>query len=120
MSEHTKGPWERWHYSSTHLGKAFDIGADNNANVALVHNQDGEGVKRARRIVAAVNAFSGILTPDIEALGEGGVGEIREHFKRIRARADQHSDDTDADRERNLRHIAAICEHALAKLPEGS
>lgn len=37
-AKHTPG---QWHMSPTHLGRAFDIGAEDNANIALVHGIDG-------------------------------------------------------------------------------
>ena len=47
----------RWHFSSTHLGKAYDIGAENNSNIGLIYADDnvgeGEGLHNARLVTAA-------------------------------------------------------------------
>ena len=64
----------RWHISPTLAGKPggrvhYDIGADDNENIALVYPaEDGPGVtvKRARRIAAANPLFTAL-----EALLEG-------------------------------------------------
>ncbi len=37
---------ETWHYSSTHLGRAYDIGASNGDNVALIPGPDEGGSDR--------------------------------------------------------------------------
>jgi hypothetical protein len=60
VSAHTAGPW---HTSPTHNGAAFDIGADNGANVALVKGPEGNGADEYRanaRLIAAA--------PDLLAL----------------------------------------------------
>ncbi|MHB0785594.1 hypothetical protein [Bradyrhizobium sp. 5.13L] len=52
--KHTPGPW---HASPTHNGRAFDIGAANGANIALVSGPDENGAEEfeanARLIAAA-------------------------------------------------------------------
>ena len=64
---HTSGPW---HYSSTHEGKAFDIGAEDGSNVAVVYADlfvDGalvEARANARLIAAApemMEALEGLM-----------------------------------------------------------
>ena len=53
MAAHTPGPW---HASSTHLGAAFDIGAEDGSSVALVHGFLENGAKEFRanaRLIAA-------------------------------------------------------------------
>lgn len=40
MSKHTPGPW---FMSPTHMGKAWDIGAEDGSNIALVHSEAEQG-----------------------------------------------------------------------------
>lgn len=76
MSEHTKEPW-----TYGHVGDDFWIGdnSDGLNNLARVYWDMGEipeGRANARRIVACVNACSGIKTEDLEALSGTAILEI--------------------------------------------
>lgn len=61
MNGPTPGPW---HKSKTHLGKAYDIGADNGANIALVYGPgDGgpdEGEANADLFVASERVLAAL------------------------------------------------------------
>ncbi len=63
MTSHTPGPW---HTSPTHQGQAYDIGATNNDNVALVPGPSENGSDNFQanaRLIAAA--------PDLLAALEG-------------------------------------------------
>lgn len=58
---HSKAPW---HYSPTHYGKAFDIGAADGDNVALVYGpeENGSDFFRANaRLIAEAPAMAELL-----------------------------------------------------------
>lgn len=61
MTRHTPGPW---HKSATHLGKAYDVGAANGANVALVPGPEengGDEFEKNATWIAAIPDLSAAL-----------------------------------------------------------
>ena len=81
MTGPTPGPW---HKSKTHLGKAYDIGADNGANVALVYGPaeggPGEFETNADLFIAAPDLLEALKLwkASDEEIDEGACQTLRQ------------------------------------------